>query len=60
MYSPPAGTSSARCPALVYAETDVEDVDTDGEDHIYDELPVSVHGVPRGNADPQAAGAETL
>ena len=25
-------------PALVYDETDVEDVDTDGEDHIYDEL----------------------
>lgn len=25
-------------PALVYSETDVEDVDTDGEDHIYDEL----------------------
>ena len=24
-------------PALVYSETDVEDVDTDGEDHIYDE-----------------------
>ena len=24
-------------PALVYDETDVEDVDTDGEDHIYDE-----------------------
>lgn len=25
-------------PALVYDETDVEDIDTDGEDHIYDEL----------------------
>ncbi len=25
-------------PNLVYDETDVEDVDTDGEDHIYDEL----------------------
>ena len=25
-------------PNLVYSETDVEDVDTDGEDHIYDEL----------------------
>ena len=25
-------------PALVYDETDVEDVDTGGEDHIYDEL----------------------
>lgn len=25
-------------PALVYDETDVEDVDTDGEDHAYDEL----------------------
>ncbi|MCQ2439766.1 MAG: terminase family protein [Oscillospiraceae bacterium] len=25
-------------PALVYDERDVEDVDTDGEDHIYDEL----------------------
>lgn len=25
-------------PSLVYDETDVEDVDTDGEDHIYDEL----------------------
>ncbi len=25
-------------PALVYDETDVEDVDSDGEDHIYDEL----------------------
>ena len=25
-------------PALVYDEADVEDVDTDGEDHIYDEL----------------------
>lgn len=25
-------------PALVYSETDVEDVDTDGEDHAYDEL----------------------
>lgn len=25
-------------PALVYDETDVEDVDTDAEDHIYDEL----------------------
>lgn len=25
-------------PALVYDETDVEDVDTSGEDHIYDEL----------------------
>ncbi len=25
-------------PALVYDETDVEDVDTDGEDHVYDEL----------------------
>jgi len=25
-------------PALVYSEKDVEDVDTDGEDHIYDEL----------------------
>lgn len=25
-------------PALVYDETDVEDVDTDGEDHCYDEL----------------------
>ena len=25
-------------PALVYSETDVEDVDTKGEDHIYDEL----------------------
>ena len=25
-------------PALVYSETDPEDVDTDGEDHIYDEL----------------------
>lgn len=25
-------------PSLVYSETDVEDVDTDGEDHIYDEL----------------------
>lgn len=24
-------------PSLVYSETDVEDVDTDGEDHIYDE-----------------------
>lgn len=24
-------------PALVYDETDVEDIDTDGEDHIYDE-----------------------
>ncbi len=24
-------------PALVYSQTDVEDVDTDGEDHIYDE-----------------------
>ena len=24
-------------PNLVYSETDVEDVDTDGEDHIYDE-----------------------
>ena len=25
-------------PNLVYDETDVEDIDTDGEDHIYDEL----------------------
>ncbi len=25
-------------PSLVYDETDVEDVDTDGEDHVYDEL----------------------
>ncbi len=25
-------------PALVYSQTDVEDVDTQGEDHIYDEL----------------------
>lgn len=25
-------------PSLVYDETDVEDIDTDGEDHIYDEL----------------------
>lgn len=25
-------------PALVYSSTDVEDIDTDGEDHIYDEL----------------------
>ena len=25
-------------PSLVYDQTDVEDVDTDGEDHIYDEL----------------------
>ncbi len=25
-------------PSLVYSQTDVEDVDTDGEDHIYDEL----------------------
>ena len=25
-------------PALVYSERDVEDIDTDGEDHIYDEL----------------------
>ena len=25
-------------PALVYDEADVEDIDTDGEDHIYDEL----------------------
>ena len=25
-------------PALVYDEKDVEDIDTDGEDHIYDEL----------------------
>ena len=25
-------------PALVYDESDVEDIDTDGEDHIYDEL----------------------
>ena len=25
-------------PNLVYSETDVEDIDTDGEDHIYDEL----------------------
>ena len=25
-------------PALIYDATDVEDVDTDGEDHIYDEL----------------------
>ncbi len=25
-------------PGLVYAQTDVEDVDTQGEDHIYDEL----------------------
>lgn len=25
-------------PALVYDETDVEDIDTDGEDHIYDEM----------------------
>lgn len=24
-------------PALVYSQTDVEDIDTDGEDHIYDE-----------------------
>jgi hypothetical protein len=25
-------------PELVYSQTDVEDIDTDGEDHIYDEL----------------------
>lgn len=25
-------------PALVYSQTDVEDIDTDGEDHIYDEV----------------------
>ncbi len=25
-------------PGLVYSQTDVEDVDTQGEDHIYDEL----------------------
>ena len=25
-------------PALVYDQKDVEDIDTDGEDHIYDEL----------------------
>ena len=25
-------------PELIYDTTDVEDVDTDGEDHIYDEL----------------------
>ena len=25
-------------PNLVYDETNVEDIDTDGEDHIYDEL----------------------
>jgi len=46
-------------PALVYDESDVEDVDTDGEDHIYDELryvcmknpvpaPVVRTEVPRG------------
>ena len=43
-------------PNLVYDETDVEDVDTDGEDHIYDELryvcmqnPIA----PRQNKAPQ-------
>ena len=25
-------------PCLVYSSTDVEDIDTDGEDHIYDEF----------------------
>lgn len=43
-------------PALVYDQADVEDVDTDGEDHIYDELryacmrhPIS----PRENVKPK-------
>lgn len=43
-------------PALVYDQSDVEDVDTDGEDHIYDELryacmrhPIS----PRENIKPK-------
>ena len=43
-------------PSLVYDQADVEDVDTDGEDHIYDELryacmrhPIS----PRENVKPK-------
>ena len=50
-------------PALVYDETDVEDVDTDGEDHIYDELryvcmknPIA----PRPNEGKKIAGYDPL
>lgn len=46
-------------PALVYDERDVEDVDTDGEDHIYDELryvcmknPISPPPVLKKEIDP--------
>lgn len=34
-------------PALVYSETKVEDVDTDGEDHAYDSLRYGLMGRPR-------------
>lgn len=50
-------------PNLVYDETDVEDIDTDGEDHIYDELryvcmknPIA----PRPRKTPPPAGYDPL
>lgn len=50
-------------PSLVYDETDVEDVDTNGEDHIYDELryvcmrnPIA----PRRNEEPKARRFDPL
>ena len=46
-------------PSLVYSQVDVEDVDTDGEDHIYDECryvcmeaPCAPPSVRPGGADP--------
>lgn len=50
-------------PNLVYDETDVEDINTDGEDHIYDELryvcmknPIA----PRPRKTPPQAGYDPL
>lgn len=56
-------------PALVYDESDVEDIDTEGEDHIYDELryvcmrnpiaPQVRHAVPVRGFDPLESDSNT-
>lgn len=50
-------------PALVYSQTNVEDVDTDGEDHIYDECRYvcMAHPIaPRAKKKPENKGFDPL
>ena len=50
-------------PELIYDQTDVEDIDTDGEDHIYDECRYvcMVHPInPPKKKDPQNPGYDPL